>query len=145
MFHSCFQHLRPAALLRVSSQGKKSGKDSQISGPVGALIKFPGSHSGLPLVSESVPTSSDFCLLFCFEGQRVDSAHFGSLRCGGSACICCGQGPHSPAARGHRLGDGFLEVPCCASSAPHLLPPLVGRGDLPRTQSGLLASGFLGL
>lgn len=49
----------------------KSGKDSRIPGPVGALIKLPGFHSMTHMVSETLLSSSLFCRLFCFEGQRA--------------------------------------------------------------------------
>lgn len=33
------------------------------------------------MVSETAPSSLHFCLLFCFEGQRVDATHPSSHRC----------------------------------------------------------------
>uniref|UniRef100_A0A7N9CC59 Uncharacterized protein n=1 Tax=Macaca fascicularis TaxID=9541 RepID=A0A7N9CC59_MACFA len=69
----------------------KSGKDSQILGPVGALIKLPGSHSRIHMVSETMPSSLHFCLLFCFEGQRVDFTHFSSHHCGKASTSAVGR------------------------------------------------------
>lgn len=84
-FHSCFKH-SPAAFFPVSSQGMKSGKDSQIPGP--ALIKLPGFHSRTHMVSETVLSSSLFCRLFCFEGQRAALSSFLFLPLCGDHYIC---------------------------------------------------------
>lgn len=62
---------QPRSPFWVSNQGMKSGKDSRIPGPVGALIKLPGFHSRTHMVSETVLASAHFRRLFCFEGQRV--------------------------------------------------------------------------
>lgn len=43
------------------------------------------------MVSETVPSSLHFCLLFCFEGQRVDCTHPSSHLCGENATSAVGR------------------------------------------------------
>ncbi|KAK2111752.1 hypothetical protein P7K49_011498 [Saguinus oedipus] len=124
---------------RVSSQGMKSGKDSQILGPVGALIKLPGSHSRIHMVSETVPSSLHFCLLFCFEGQRVDFTHFSSHHCVEASTSAVGRVSVPLKQEQTDWEPGSCRCP----AEPHLLPCLhplrVGREHFPKASSILLA------
>lgn len=98
-FHSCLKTPQPCSPFWVSNQGRKSGKDCRIPGPVGALIKLPGSHSRTHMVSETM-LSSNFCWLFCFEGQRVPLNSFLLFPLCGGHRVCSRQaGQHSPRAR----------------------------------------------
>lgn len=109
---------QPCSPFRVSSQGMKSGKDSQIPRPVGALIKLLGSHSRIYMVSETVSCSLHFCLLFCFEGQRVDFTHFSSHHCGEATTSSVSR--VSVPLKQERT-DWELSL-CRCPAVPHLLP-----------------------
>lgn len=112
------QTSQPCSPSRVSSQGMKSGKGRQISGPVGALIKLRGSHSRIHMVSETMPSSSHFRLHFCFEGQRVDFTHFSSHHCSEAATSVIHR-VSVPLEQEHRVWE---PRPGRCQAVPHLLP-----------------------
>lgn len=80
-------------------------------------MKLLGSHSRMHMVSETVPYSSHFCQLFCFEGQRVDVAHFSSHHCG-EATTCAVGRAIVPLEQQHTDWDPGL---CRCPAVPHLL------------------------
>lgn len=136
------QTSQPRSPSWVSSQGMKSGKDSQISRPVGALIKLRGSHSRIHMVSETVPFSAHFCLLLCVAGQRAAFTHFCSHHCGEAATSVVGrvgvplQQEHSPAVP-HLLPDCPLFALTCTFPRPGPPPGIRLKGGC---QSGVVNS-----
>ena len=116
----------------------KSGKDSQIPRPVGALIKLLGYHSRMHMVSETMPSSLHFCLLFCFEGQRVDCTHPGSHRCGENATSAVGRVSAPLEQERTDWEPAFAGVLLCLICF-RLHPLRVGREPLPKAPSLLPA------
>lgn len=118
------KHLSPAALSGYPTRGGNLEKDCRIPGPVGALIKLPGSHSRTHMVSKTM-LSSNFCWLFCFEGQRVPLNSFLLFPLCGGHRVCSRQaGQHSPRARATLTGSlalaGALLSLICFLFAPSL-------------------------
>ena len=97
----------------------KSGKASQIPRPVGALIKLLGFHSRMHMVSGTAPSSLHFCLLFCFEGQRVDSTLRSPHRCVETTTSVVGR-VSAPLEQGRTAWEPDL----CRCPAGPRLPPL---------------------
>lgn len=89
---------QPRSPFWVSNQGMKSGKDSRIPGPVGALIKLPGFHSRTHMVSETVLASSASAGSFVLKGRELFSTHASSYHCA-EAAASASAGQYSPPAR----------------------------------------------
>lgn len=109
---------QPCSPFWGSSQGRQSGRDSQLSRPVGALIKLRGSHRRRHLVSETLPFSLPCCLRFWVEGQRADFTHFGSHHCGEAATSVVDR-VTAPLEQEHRDRGPRL---CRCPAGPHLPP-----------------------